>query len=435
MNRSIKNLVCLLTIVAAGVCFAQEGTQSKPRPFQREDIIAMLKDGVASERIVTLLRERGIDFEPTDDYLKSVRLAGGNEPLVTAIREAQITLAPEARARLSLVREHQRKGYSLAQKKRFADAEYEYRRAIELDPSNERLHLELADVYLGEAKWDDVIAEARNALRLSADLLDAYMYLGLAQREKGALEEAAEAFREAIRIDPSDAVAHYSLATTLFGQADFRGSIGEYNETIRVNPEHANAYGDMAIAMLLTFDFVGARSAVRRALALNPMLSLSHNAAGVLQELGGDKQAALAEYALAHEIAPGDPVITANYRRLSIRNPKRAEGTTDPIALQGFWIGEFVDGALKGQILFSLQNEGQQITGIYASSHGGFGKVTGELRNGKFEFRLVQGVEGCPGSFSGWAPMTLGQINGTYSGEDCLGKHEGGTFTVLRILG
>ncbi|HSE49367.1 MAG TPA: tetratricopeptide repeat protein, partial [Terriglobales bacterium] len=272
MSRSIRNVLCLLAVAVAGVCFAQEGAQPQPKPFQREDIIAMLKDGVASGRIATLLRERGIDFEPTEDYLKSVRIAGGNEALVTAILEAQITLASEARARLSLVREHQRKGYSLAQKKRFADAEYEYKRAIELDPSNERLHLELADVYVAQAKWDDVIMEARNALRLSANLVDAYMYMGLAQREKGALKEAAEAFREAIRIDLTDAVAHYSLATTLFRQADFRGAIGEYNETIRLNPEDANAYGDMAIAMLLTFDFVGARTAVRRALALNPML-------------------------------------------------------------------------------------------------------------------------------------------------------------------
>ncbi len=39
-------------------------------------VFALLVGQVPSHRVTMLVQERGIDFEPTDDYLQEVRLAG-----------------------------------------------------------------------------------------------------------------------------------------------------------------------------------------------------------------------------------------------------------------------------------------------------------------------------------------------------------------------
>ncbi|HMD86366.1 MAG TPA: hypothetical protein VKO18_16885 [Terriglobia bacterium] len=49
------------------------------KPINQVQVITLLAVQVPSHRVTMLVQERGIDFEPTDDYLQEVRLAGGEE--------------------------------------------------------------------------------------------------------------------------------------------------------------------------------------------------------------------------------------------------------------------------------------------------------------------------------------------------------------------
>ena len=57
-----------------------------------------------------LVEERGIDFDPTDDYLQEVRLAGGEDELISALKSAKVTkpehVDPALQARQVDVRQH-----------------------------------------------------------------------------------------------------------------------------------------------------------------------------------------------------------------------------------------------------------------------------------------------------------------------------------------
>ncbi len=48
---------------------------SGKKPLNQVQVFALLAGGVPSHRVTMLVQERGIDFEPTDDYLQEVRLA------------------------------------------------------------------------------------------------------------------------------------------------------------------------------------------------------------------------------------------------------------------------------------------------------------------------------------------------------------------------
>jgi hypothetical protein len=49
---------------------------SAKKPLNQVQVFALLVGQVSSHRVAMLVQERGIDFEPTDDYLQEVRLAG-----------------------------------------------------------------------------------------------------------------------------------------------------------------------------------------------------------------------------------------------------------------------------------------------------------------------------------------------------------------------
>ena len=77
--------VFLQTLKAAGAseAFINALRAAKPseppsakKPLNQVQVFALLVGQVSSHRVTMLVEERGIDFEPTDDYLQEVRLAG-----------------------------------------------------------------------------------------------------------------------------------------------------------------------------------------------------------------------------------------------------------------------------------------------------------------------------------------------------------------------
>ncbi len=61
---------------------------AKAEPMNRQQVVQLVAGGVPSERATALVKQRGIDFVPDDTYLETLRVAGANEALVAAVREA-----------------------------------------------------------------------------------------------------------------------------------------------------------------------------------------------------------------------------------------------------------------------------------------------------------------------------------------------------------
>jgi formylglycine-generating enzyme required for sulfatase activity len=61
---------------------------AKPTPLSKEQVLKLVAAGVSGQRAVTLVKQRGIDFQPDEKYLEPLRIAGGDEALVAAVRAA-----------------------------------------------------------------------------------------------------------------------------------------------------------------------------------------------------------------------------------------------------------------------------------------------------------------------------------------------------------
>jgi hypothetical protein len=75
-------------VVQALVARSSTGQESGP-PLTREQVICLVKLGIDGEAIARRLKARGVDFEPTDDDLETLRKVGAQPPVILAIHEVK----------------------------------------------------------------------------------------------------------------------------------------------------------------------------------------------------------------------------------------------------------------------------------------------------------------------------------------------------------
>jgi len=63
----------------------------KPQPLSKKQLLELVAGGVPNERAAELVRDRGIDFQVDDDYVRTLRRAGANNLLITVLRKASVT--------------------------------------------------------------------------------------------------------------------------------------------------------------------------------------------------------------------------------------------------------------------------------------------------------------------------------------------------------
>jgi tetratricopeptide (TPR) repeat protein len=192
---------------------------SAKKPLNHVQVFALLVGQVPSHRVAMLVQERGIGFEPTDDYLQEVRLAGGEDELISALQSAKVTkpatIDPAAQARQTEVRQHVARGAELYQQRQYAEAEAEYRAAVRLDPQNADLHVALSRALNSQRKPDEGMAEEREALRLNPAGDMGHYSLGNSLRDKSDVDGAIVEYREALRLKPNNDLAHANLRIAL----------------------------------------------------------------------------------------------------------------------------------------------------------------------------------------------------------------------------
>ena len=143
----MKRTCQLVILVTASLGLAQAPPAQK-KPLDQIQVLALLAGEVPSARVALLVNERGISFEPNEDYLTTLKNVGADDVLLRAVRAAKRTkaevLSAEVAAKRDQVQKPLARGAELSRKKLYAQAEQEYRAALRLEPGNPDLHFALA---------------------------------------------------------------------------------------------------------------------------------------------------------------------------------------------------------------------------------------------------------------------------------------------------
>lgn len=151
-----------------------------------------------------------------------------------------------------------------------------FERAIRLDPSYARAHLELGSVYSTKADYlalpelhERALASYRRALALRPESVRGWRGLGLALVSMGQHREGMAAIRRAMTIDPLDAGAHGAMARALFvGQGRFLEAADKYDHALELNPKAGWYALQLAHCLALAREFARGEAAARQAIAL-----------------------------------------------------------------------------------------------------------------------------------------------------------------------
>ena len=83
----LKFFIALMVLIA--VVAAPARPQQPERPLTKDQVLGLAKAGMETPELVKLIRQHGIDFDLSDDYLQALRQAGAQEPVIQALRTAR----------------------------------------------------------------------------------------------------------------------------------------------------------------------------------------------------------------------------------------------------------------------------------------------------------------------------------------------------------
>ena len=128
----------------------------------------------------------------------------------------------------------------------YAEAIQHLEKAIEFDPKMARAYDNLGLCYFAQNDNDRAIANFKRAIALNSEAATPsawpYLNLAIAQQSLNQPDQAETNAREALRIDPKLAPAHYRLASILEDKNQLQPAIEELNHAVQLDDHYAEPH-------------------------------------------------------------------------------------------------------------------------------------------------------------------------------------------------
>jgi len=119
----------------------------------------------------------------------------------------------------------------------FEGAEKEYRKAIELDPSEPGPHLGLGGIREEQKKYDAALEEYRVAENLDNDSAEAHRDAGRVLLARTTCQNALHELKYAVNLNPSYWTTHKVYAEALDASGDHAAAIAEFKQALAIEPK------------------------------------------------------------------------------------------------------------------------------------------------------------------------------------------------------
>jgi tetratricopeptide (TPR) repeat protein len=184
------------------------------------------------------------------------------------------------------------------------------------DVDNPLMRRNRAAAYLQLDRPGEALADIERAVMLAPDDAFARLLAGSAYLELDRPEEAVAAFDAALRTDPGY-VSAWIGRSAAFVELGLNGqAVSDGREAVSIAPDDAGALNALCWALVKAGRAADGLTICDAAVEADPESGpIVHSRAAALEQLGRHEEAAEL-YARAHELAPDDPEITADYKRV-----------------------------------------------------------------------------------------------------------------------
>lgn len=198
------------------------------------------------------------------------------------------------------------------------------RRALATDPDRVQFLLSISNALLADeqaAEAARVIEQARQRAIFSSELA---VNLGNALRQTGATERAMESLREAVALDPRNALAEYNLAATLQDAGHREEAVSCYRHAVALQPGFAEAQNSLGLVLRTLGRTQEAEQSFRAALTANPDYALAHYDLAITLSDQGRFEEALTDYREAIRLTP-ESAEACNDMGIALQNLNRLD--------------------------------------------------------------------------------------------------------------
>ena len=171
-------------------------------------------------------------------------------------------------------------GFALFQQGKSEEAVVALEKALEVDPAHWKAHnnLALASIDIGELE----LAEAHYRESLAIEPQPAiYNDLGFVLERQGMIEEATDAYRKALELDPESASAHYNLGAALARTGQFTEAESHLRMALETNP-NTQTYSGLGFVLWQQDRDEEAIASLRTAIEMDPKNAAAYNALGTI---------------------------------------------------------------------------------------------------------------------------------------------------------
>ncbi len=125
--------------------------------------------------------------------------------------------------------------------KAYDNAVNSYTSAINTNPFNPSLYLNLAQLQAGQNKLDDAIKTIGVALQVKNNYLEAIFLLSQIEAAQGKLPEAIIAAQVAVQINPQNPTLLFQLGLLQYNNKDYTSAVKALEAVLKIQPDYANA--------------------------------------------------------------------------------------------------------------------------------------------------------------------------------------------------
>ncbi len=181
--------------------------------------------------------------------------------------------------------EHLSKGDAYLKESKFQEASIEYRNALQIDDKLAAAHWGLAQAYEGLQRFQEAFDALRKTIDLDPNNLDARLKLGnyYVVGSKGRPELIAEAerlAREVLAKDENNIEGHILMGSVLFAQNEREKAFESLNHAVSLDPKRVESYLSLARFYIVTGESPRAEEVFKKAISINPNSGVAHSEYG-----------------------------------------------------------------------------------------------------------------------------------------------------------
>jgi tetratricopeptide (TPR) repeat protein len=210
---------------------------------------------------------------------------------------------------------HYLRAYQYERAGDFDEAARRYALVVQFDPTRERLHTHLVNLYLRTGQFQQALAAGEEALQRFPNNVRVQMIMGDILSSQGKYQEAMDHYEKVMKVEPSNARAYLLAGYNLRALKQYEDASKLFRQATVVEPANPLGYHYLGSALVRTGEMQSAEEKFKKSLTLRPsFIEARENLARVL-ELQKKYPEAMEQYKIILKLKPGDKKINEHLKR------------------------------------------------------------------------------------------------------------------------